>query len=64
MHHNDRLILGNNNSAFLVKIPSEAGLEEKESSWEFALTELMEKDMKRREDEEKEADSERKKEIE
>ena len=47
LHHNDRLILGNNNSAFLVKISSE-GVEEKEIAWEFALTELMEKDIKRR----------------
>lgn len=38
-----------------MKIPSE-GVEEKEIAWEFALTELMEKDMKRREDEEKEAE--------
>ena len=63
LHHNDRLILGNNNSAFLVKIPSE-GVEEKEITWEFALTELMKKDMERRQDEEKEAEIERKKEVE
>ena len=47
-----------------MKIPSEGIEGHKEIMWEFALTELMEKDMKRRQDEEKEAENERKKEIE